>query len=452
MYRTLPHLIAAGLLGAAALAAQGSGPIGAKASVPVYVDDTGVADPGGSGACGAPNYTLIQAAVDDLAAAHIIVCAGTYTEQIRVARSATLEGQPGAVIQAPAALNQPYDIVAFSGSQQSSIGGFSITGASTTDAQLYAGISVRNGAQVEIRGNQVSDIRGLSLGSVQGAGVYITEAQAVIAENSIERYGNVGILLFWAGTTAAISSNSVRGQGPAGADEVQVGIEVREDAAATVEYNTVTGNVGTFPAPASAGILVAFTGNVSVRHNDIQANQRGIVLGNVGGAEVRGNQAHNNTSHGILMLDTLNTTVAENSVDGNGEHGITLTQETFDNMIVSNSANGNGADGISLAQGVTGNSVTQNSATANSRFDLEDSNGEPLPNAYSANICLTSNPAGLCASANTPTPTPSATATPTSTSAPTSRPTPAPTAPSATPTAPPQAPAPPRAYLPLIIR
>src|SRR3954468_18906547 len=71
----------------------------AQASRTVYVDDTGMATAAGSGKCGKPNYASIQAAVNDMSVAHIIVCAGTYAEQVRVSRSLTLEGRSGAVVQ-----------------------------------------------------------------------------------------------------------------------------------------------------------------------------------------------------------------------------------------------------------------------------------------------------------------------------------------------------------------
>src|SRR3954470_18561247 len=76
----------------------------AQASSTVYVDDTGAANPARSGQCGRPNYATIQAAVDDLSARRIVVCPGTYAEQVAVTRSISLEGRSGAVIQAPAVL------------------------------------------------------------------------------------------------------------------------------------------------------------------------------------------------------------------------------------------------------------------------------------------------------------------------------------------------------------
>src|SRR4051812_8188379 len=89
----LVALVIGVLVPGAALAASGR---------TVYVDDNGVANAAGTGKCGKPNYTTIQAAVNDTSAKHVVVCKGVYVEQVTVERSLTLEGRSGAVIQVPA--------------------------------------------------------------------------------------------------------------------------------------------------------------------------------------------------------------------------------------------------------------------------------------------------------------------------------------------------------------
>jgi hypothetical protein len=69
----------------------------------VYVDHHGTASAARiKGKCGKPNFATIRAAVHDVSVVHVVVCAGTYSEQVAVTRGVTLDGRPGAVIQAPA--------------------------------------------------------------------------------------------------------------------------------------------------------------------------------------------------------------------------------------------------------------------------------------------------------------------------------------------------------------
>lgn len=378
-----------------------SGAAFAQASRTVYVDDTGTADAARSGRCGRPNYATIQAAVDDVSVARIIVCSGTYTEQIRVARSVILQGRPGALIQGPTVLDPSLigAIVAFQGPQQSRLEGFTITGASTTDAQLFTAVDVRDGAQVTITRNRIRDIPDNSPIFQAGVGIYVTEARADITRNMIERYADHGILLSSGNTFATISGNVIRSPGASGPSGSQIGIDVREGAEADVEDNTITGNTSDVFVDGT-GIVVDLTAHVAIRGNEVRDNDRGIVLGDeTAYVEVRGNKVRDNTSFGLLILEASYNTVVKNEFNHNGGDGIALQSgdpPATGNIIDSNKANDNRGNGISLGLGAVGNTLKQNEAVKNAGFDLTDANGGPPANVYTDNKCGTSNPDGLC--------------------------------------------------------
>ena len=376
------------------------GAVLAQGSRTVYVDDTGPADPSGRGSCGHPHYATIQAAVDDMSAARIIVCRGTYTEQVAVSRSVVLEGRSGAVIQAPAALpGQSSAIVSFAGPQQSLLQGFTITGASTTDERFFAGVEVRDGAQVTMTRNRIRDIPDNSPIFQTGVGIYVAEARADITRNTIERYADHGILLFGGNTFATISGNTIRSPGASGPSGSQIGIDVREGAEADVEDNTITGNTSDFFMDGT-GIVVDQTANVSIRDNEIRYNDRGIVLGDeTAYVEVRGNKVRNNTSTGLLIIEAAYNNVVKNEFNRNGGDGIALRSgdpPATGNIIDSNKANDNGGNGISLGAGAIGNTVKNNEAIKNGAFDLTDANGGPPANVYINNKCAKGNPPELC--------------------------------------------------------
>src|SRR5262245_57123809 len=233
-------LLMGGRVPGAALAASGR---------TVYVDDNGVANPAGKGKCGKPNYSTIQAAVNDTSARRVVVCKGTYVEQVTVERDLTLEGRSGAVIQAPAG---EFDaIVLFRGPQTSRMKGFTITGAGS--ATVGAGIRT-NGfvgdeiafgpTQVTISHNHISDILDTRFGPSGGIGILIFQSQADVSDNTVERYGFAGISADGddrADTFAQIDGNIIRGQGTGGAIESQIGIRL-DETSADVEDNTISGN------------------------------------------------------------------------------------------------------------------------------------------------------------------------------------------------------------------
>jgi parallel beta-helix repeat protein len=342
----------------------------------VYVDDNGAPNAAGKGACGKPNYASVQAAVNDLTAARVVVCAGTYIELVTVERSLTLEGQSGAVIRAPA--GDALAVVQFRGPQNSRLRGLTISGAG---ANVAAGVRT-NGfvcedtpcgpTVVSISNNRVSDIYSSGDFGVGGTGIFIFQSQANVEDNTVERYGARGISADGddrADTFAQIDGNVIRGQGAGGPAAEQVGILV-DETNVDMEDNVISGNHVSGDGD-GVGIKVEFASG-SIRDNRVTDNHTGIRLAPDGGSELRSNEALNNAANGIELFSTIGATIVEN--------------ESSDN----------GGDGIFLADNTSGNTVRGNTAEDNGGTDIVGAIGAPVANTYTDNECDTSSPAGLC--------------------------------------------------------
>jgi hypothetical protein len=341
----------------------------------VYVDDTGAANPAREGRCGRPNYASIQAAVNDPAARRVVVCAGTYVEQVTVERSLTLEGRPGAVIQAPA--GEVEAIVLFRGPQTSRLKGFRISGAGSTTVEAgvqaygFVGEDIDYGpTHLTVSRTHVSDIYDTRYGRTDGIGIFIYQAQGDVSDNTVERYGYIGIAADGsdrAGTFAQIDGNIVRGAGP-GASQRQIGIYL-DETPVDVEDNTVSGNYGS--GDEGVGILVEFA-NGSIRDNTVRRNDTGVRFAPGMRTTLRSNEISQSARNGIELLRTFEALIVENDTLHNGGSGIFLDAATHDNIVRENDAEKNGGG------------------------DIVDASGPPPANLYADNSCDSSSPEGLC--------------------------------------------------------
>jgi len=431
-------------------------PQAALAARTLYVDDTGTANVSRSGRCGKPNYATIQEAVDAAAAGtKIVICAGTYVEQVTVdGKSLKLEGRTGATVVAPAALHAPGAIIHFEGAQRSILTGLTIrTSAVDASGTLRSGVHVRGGARVSISHNQLSDIRSAtadplfncgstilvgeqSMAAEQGlcGGAAVVPGLAAgtfadISDNRIARYGNVGVEVNGVGAAAMIDDNQITGLASADTDE-QFGIQIANDAQADVEDNMITGNqsfqdpedidaAGVYVLAAGTvgpaggevagvsirdntivgnteGIFVRFSDGVVVRSNDISASQRsGIFTVGTTGVLIVENTTNDNGFDGIRLVGGSGNTLRDNRANGN-VNGIDFDEEPTNNIVRSNTTNNNSGNGIKLDSGSAGNLIQNNHASGNGEFDARDGNGDLVSNTWQGNECTTDNPDGLC--------------------------------------------------------
>jgi len=268
------------------------------AQATLVVDDDGAQCPG-------PGYTTIQAAVNAASAGDtVFVCPGTYNEQVVIDKSLTLQGAGDTTIVQPssaAMLTQYRAISWFGGTKQlaaiilADVPGGTVTvknlkvdgGAVTalpSGANWVAGIFFRETGGT-IDKVTVEDMTiGTTGTAVRGYGAYLYAVGAspvsVEVKNSlITNYDKNGINAQGASLTANIRNNTLIGRGPLDVgDEVQNGVLVFENAAATVMNNAISAKLYTPATWTATGILLLDVQAVTVRGNTVSNSQTGIAV------------------------------------------------------------------------------------------------------------------------------------------------------------------------------
>jgi parallel beta-helix repeat protein len=375
MHRKLGLLIFAAVV-AAGVFAFGAGPVNA-ATLTV--------------GCSGSSYPTVQAAVTAANPGDtILVCPGTYTEQVTIPagkNNLTLRSRTplAAIIKAPTLMLTPKAIVRVNGARNVSILAFTITGPGSGPCDsLEYGVRVDNGGSAAIRDNHITEIRDNPFGGCQnGIGIQVgraSEAQtgsARIEGNFIEKYQKGGIVVSNTGSQADIEENLVKGVGPTGLI-AQNGIQISGGARANVEENEVSDNIYTPQTFVSTGILLFESGAVSVEENKVKRNDVNI-----------------------YAFHTANPIITENKVSDGTFDGIDLTDGTSGAIVSHNRARNNAFDGIFIDAASTNNTITHNTLLGNGVFDAEDQSVGTrscgTANTWEHNRCDTDNKSGcLC--------------------------------------------------------
>lgn len=384
-------------------------PATAASRVTRWVDDDGRAGPAGCGTSRTA-YRHIQSAVDASGPDDtVIVCPGTYVEQVRVAGprdGLTLRASIpfGATIKAPAALvtkRGARSIVLIDRVNRVTIAGFKVASRAQLPCETVdAGILAVGARQVQIRGNRI-----LATGAspdapcYQGYGVLLADivrggsssdtASGTIAFNQVRdpHFMGIGAFARAGGVRAHIVHNSVRayfGSLPVGGSAIpgaptsaEYGIGVLGRARATVEGNVVQG-AGAAPVSGATffvGIVVSGSflgagtpltnGVVDVHDNLVRRVRYGLQIeGSDSVTAVRnkisntGSAAFIQASHGILLRN--NQLAAK-------ELGVFVDAASAHNVIDRNTVTGIGGSCTDASAGTgtrgTANTWTRNSAT-----------------------------------------------------------------------------------------
>jgi len=348
-------------------------------------------------------FTSIQAAVNSASPGDTIkVYAGEYREQVTIPnnlnglRLIAVGGKDGHddddhddhdghgsrdnVIIDPAAFTTANRaIVEDAGAENVEIRGFLITGRNAPAGAgqgAFYGVLVDNGGSATVRDNHITFIRDQALsGNQQGVGIMfglkdnannvLSSGSGTARNNLVDNYQKGGIVVAGAGSSAAISGNTVKGVGltPVIA---QNGIQVSNGASADVTNNTVSGNQFQNPPNTppdggfeSEGILIDTAGQVRVRDNFAFANDEGIAVYFTDGVLVENNTANGNTLNGILFANSNNGTVRKNDTEFNQNDGIGISASNG-NLIEGNTAAHNANFGIEVDDGSTGNTIRKN--------------------------------------------------------------------------------------------
>ncbi|MHB8576659.1 MAG: right-handed parallel beta-helix repeat-containing protein [Dehalococcoidia bacterium] len=363
--------------------------------------------------CPDATFTHIQDAVNAApAGATILVCAGTYIEQVTIPagkNDLTLRAKTHqvAIIQAPPVMLSPKAIVRVAGAQDVTIRAFTITGpgGGPCDSLEY-GVRVDSGGSATIEQNHITKIADAPFSGCQnGIGVYIgrvfeaTTGSATIAENLIDQYQKGGIVVSNTGSSADIHDNIVRGVGPT-AVIAQNGIQVSSGATASLHENAVADNAYSPQSVVSTGILLFQPGQVRVLDNLVTKSDVAIyALGSTDTA-IRDNRASLGAFDGIDLDGTTGARVSGNATTQLGFDGISLFDATTDSAISDNHSDQNRDDGYLLDSSAMKNTLSNNEAKGNTHFDCEDqshgSGTAGTANTWKDNQGKTSSPSGIC--------------------------------------------------------
>jgi hypothetical protein len=288
---------------------------------------------GSNTSCTDPGYTSVQAAVDAAVTSDTVYLCSSgspYSEQVVVNKSITLTGDPGATIQAPNPwvastdaippqfasdnLFVPQAILFVWGPSVSvNVTGVNVTGPLPGNggcAEQEFGILVIDGAAANLSGDNVTNIQDSNsalFGCQFGIGVQVgrrgwptSDFSSTVIENfadsatitglSVSGYQKGGIVTDGPGSSAAISGNTVSGDGPSGSFGTiiaQNGIQLSRGAAGQVTGNTVSDNQYSGSGGASSSGILIFGGcgapltrNVSIKGNTLDSDDVGIFLFN----------------------------------------------------------------------------------------------------------------------------------------------------------------------------
>jgi hypothetical protein len=287
--------------------------------------------------CPNAGYSTIQSAVDAAGPNdQIKVCAGTYTEQVRITKPGlTLfsEVPLAAVIKAPLVMLQPNSIVTVDASDVT-IRQFTISGPYTFSScpealDRHTGVRVISGSAT-IVGNHITAIRDVNplLGGCQdGIAVQIGrrfQAQAgsaVLRNNVIDDYQKGGVVVDGPGSYAWVTQNQIDGGGLSHLI-ARNGVQVGREAGADVDHNIVRRNQF-FRADtndSASGILLFETSaHVATGHNDVEDNGIGIALSDQAvGLLVDHNDVHGSINNGIAAFaGSEQNTISYNKSTGN---------------------------------------------------------------------------------------------------------------------------------------
>ncbi len=142
--------------------------------------------------------------------------------------------------------------------------------------------------------------------------------------------------------------------------------------------NTITDNIisgsSTVSITSAAVVIFNSTGNVVVG-NQLLANENGITLLNSSGNTIKGNVAANGGHDGVILIGgSSNNLVQGNTISGNADLGIYVSQHGYpapplNNLIRGNQVSDNGL-GVLIRWGANDNTVTGNTVTGPSFFGI----------------------------------------------------------------------------------
>lgn len=260
-------------------------------------------------------YTLIQDAINAASPDDTInVAAGTYTEQLTINKNLTIAGAASAIIETTTTLALESDgdgrsIVEITGASTTAIfGGFTVRGAL---GSITSAIHVHGGAAATIQDNKIEGTdalgggligHGITVGSSLDGDTDTAAATSTISNNQLSGFHRAGIVVAGAGNNAAITGNTITGNGPI-TSTTQQGITIQDGATDSITNNTVSAVVYTGAAPQTAvGIFLLDSANgISISGNTVTNSQTGIMVQAAENIQISNNTISVSTSSATAM-------------------------------------------------------------------------------------------------------------------------------------------------------
>jgi hypothetical protein len=272
----------------------------------VWVDDNyGPTTPGWH----VDHFAKVQDGINNVdPAGKVNVAAGTYVEQLNIARNLTIAGAGvgSAIIRSPDVLQTKFSSSTFGTTKTEKpviyvhnttsviIQGLTVDGAGKGNGNYrMEGIAYYNAAGT-VQNCEIKDLRETPMsGNQHGVGIYAYNDDGVartlnVASNSISGYQKNGVAFLGQNLTVNVTGNTITGAGPTSLI-AQNGIEFALGTSGTIgPNNTVSGNfwTGTYGgsndpisdpnADGSTGICFYASGSVTIQGNTLNANQFGI--------------------------------------------------------------------------------------------------------------------------------------------------------------------------------
>jgi hypothetical protein len=307
--------------------------------------------------CPDAQYSSIQAAVTAAQPNDtIVVCPGTYTEQVKIQThqkdglKLVSQKPQQAIIQSPAVQTSPKAIVLIEGADRVSLVAFTVKGPfvepgcgspipgsdpSNPVIDVHKGVYVKNGFRETILGNRITQIQNSNpalFGCQDGIAVQIgrkaesAQGSAFVGANVIDDYQKGGVIVDNSGSSGAIAGNVIRAATAVQPNIAPNGVQISRGAGAELAYNKVSRNkyLGDPSNGSGSGILLfqPGAGKVDVNNNESFDNDDGLPLIDSDKERIRENYSHDNVLYDGLFADTDSTQnlFKENVALRNTEH------------------------------------------------------------------------------------------------------------------------------------
>jgi parallel beta-helix repeat protein len=297
----------------------------------------------------------------------IVVCPGTYEENIEVDKSLTirsLNGSDSTTVLAEYPNDHVFEVTA----DYVNISGITVKGAT---GSLRSGLYLYYADYCAISNNNCSNnTYGIRLYRSNNNGIY---------NNNCSNNTDDGIHPF-------ISNSNIVKNNTVNYNEQHYGIKLISS-----NNNVIEGNNASFNS--QYGIFLSESCNNSIRGNIANYNEQyhGICLISSNNNLIEDNNASNNMQAGIVLSESINNTIRSNIANYNKQfHGITLLESSNNNIIEDNNVSYNMQTGISLLESI-GNTIRGNIAILNEQHHgislLQSSNNNIITdNTASSNL------------------------------------------------------------------